>query len=245
MQQLILDQRIFNFWEEIMLGTLQEGLRLYNMKRWELALDEFLEAWERVLPEDEVNSIELAYHLGLCYTKLGKFDEALLFLEQVVTGASDITRLYQCRMTLAYIYVITKRSKMAETELQRLSEAGFESVQVYTILAYAAWSERQYQKAIELYKKALQLDNNNATAINGLGYILVDTAMDIEKGLLFCKKAVDLNPRNASYLDSLGWAYFKNGNSTEAVNWLRRALDLAPNQKEIRNHIKIVAGGEV
>ncbi|MDR2535869.1 MAG: tetratricopeptide repeat protein [Treponema sp.] len=225
-----------------MVGTIQEGIRLFNMKRWELAIQEFLEALTRVNPEDETLSGDLAYYLGLCYTKLEQFDEALLYLEQVVTGTQNAMRMYQCRITLAYIYVITKRSKMAESELARLAETGFESVQLYTILAYTAWADRQYQKAVDLYKKALQLDNNNATAINGLGYILVDTAMDPQNGLLFCKKAVDINPKNPSYLDSLGWAYFKTGNHKEAVNWLRRALDLAPQQKEIRNHIKIVAG---
>lgn len=225
-----------------MVGTIQEGIRLFNMKRWDMALQEFLGALEKAKPDNVIQTIELAYYLGLCYTKLEQFDEALLYLEQVVTGTHDAMRVYQCRITLAYIYVITKRAQMAESELERLAETGFESVQLYTILAYTAWSERQYQKAVDLYKKALQLDNSNATAINGLGYILVDTAMDVQKGLLFCKKAVDINPKNASYLDSLGWAYFKNGNSAEAVNWLRRALDLAPQQKEIRNHIKIVAG---
>ncbi|MDR0525351.1 MAG: tetratricopeptide repeat protein [Spirochaetaceae bacterium] len=227
-----------------MIGTIEEGIRLYNMKRWELAVQAFLKASDRIEPDDDAQSLELAYYLGLCYTKLEEFDEALIYLEQVVTGAQDALRINQCRMTLAYIYVITKRSKMAESEIARLTESGFESVQVYTILAYTAWADRQYQKAVDLYKKALQLDNNNATAINGLGYILVDTAMDPQNGLLFCKKAVDMNPKNPSYLDSLGWAYFKNGNHKEAVNWLRRALDLAlaPQQKEIRNHIKIVAG---
>ena len=225
-----------------MIGTIQEGIRLFNLKRWDMALQEFLSALEKAKPEEETLNEELAYYLGLCYTKLEQFDDALLYLEQVVTSSHDTLRVYQCRITLAYIYVITKRVKMAESELERLGETGFESVQLYTILAYTAWSERQYQKAVDLYKKALQMDNSNATAINGLGYILVDTAMDVQKGLLFCKKAVDMNPKNPSYLDSLGWAYFKNGNAAEAVNWLRRALDLAPQQKEIRNHIKIVAG---
>jgi tetratricopeptide (TPR) repeat protein len=227
-----------------MIGTIQEGIRLFNMKRWDMALQEFLEARGKLknAESDSAQSLELAYYLGLCYTKLERFDDALLYLEQVVTSGQDMMRVYQCRITLAYIYVVTKRSKMAESELDSLMANGFQSVQLYTILAYTACSEHQYQKAVDLYTKALKLDNNNSTAINGLGFILVDTAIDIHKGLLFCKKAVDMNPRNAAYLDSLGWAYFKSGNSQEAVNWLHRALDLAPQHKEIRNHIKIVAG---
>ncbi|MDR1302797.1 MAG: tetratricopeptide repeat protein [Treponema sp.] len=231
---------------ETLTETLQEGIRLFNLKRWDMALRVFLQLHTDTNEEDSKVTSELAYYLGLCYTKLGRFDDALLYLEQVVNAESNVLRVYQCRLTLAYIYVITERTKMAEFELGRLSEIGFESVQLYTILAYSACSEQQYRKAVELYAKALQLDNNNSTAMNGLGYILADTAMNVQQGLIFCKKAVDLNPENAAYLDSLGWAYFKNGDAAEARNWLRRALGiatLASQQKEIRNHIRIVAGG--
>ncbi|MDR3115747.1 MAG: tetratricopeptide repeat protein [Treponema sp.] len=223
--------------------TLQEGIRLFNLKRWDMALRIFQQLLSNT--EDIKVTTELAYYLGLCYTKLGHFDDALFHLEQVINAESNILRVYQCRLTLAYIYVITERTQMAEFELNRLSEIGFESVQLYTVLAYSACSEKQYQKAVELYTKALQLDNNNTTAMNGLGYILVDTAMNVQQGLVFCKKAVDRNPDNAAYLDSLGWAYFKNGEAMEARNWLRRALSIASvasQQKEIRKHIQIVAG---
>jgi tetratricopeptide (TPR) repeat protein len=68
---------------------------------------------------DPGENTELAYFLGLCYTKLERYDEALLYLEQVVTAGQDPLRVYQCRLTLAYIYVITKRAKLAEFELKR------------------------------------------------------------------------------------------------------------------------------
>ena len=221
-------------------GTLQEGIRLFRMKRWELALKEFLSIETEKFDAEE--NAELAYYLGLCYTKLSRFDEALLYLEQVVTSGQDVLRIYQCRMTLAYIYVMTKRSKMAEFELKRLQNNGFESAQLYTTLAYAAWLQRNYKNAVDLYEKALDLDENNTTAINSLGYILVDTDMDLLRGLRLCRKAVDRKPQNPAYLDSLGWACFKNGDLLDARTWLRRALDLAPQEKVIREHVRIVTG---
>jgi tetratricopeptide (TPR) repeat protein len=221
-------------------GVLQEGIRLYRHKRWELALEELLRVnTERFNPEENA---ELAYYLGLCYTKLGRYDDALLYLEQVVTSGHDPLRGYQCRMTLAYIYVITKRSKMAEFELNRLANSGFESAQLYTTLAYAAWAQKRYKQSVEYYEKALELDENNTTALNGLGFVLVDTDMDLIRGLRCCKKAVDLKPQNSSYLDSLGWAYYKNGELLEARTWLRRALESAPQQKEIKEHLRTVTG---
>jgi tetratricopeptide (TPR) repeat protein len=131
---------------------------------------------------------------------------------------------------------------MAEFELKRLETSGFESVQLYTTLAYAAWAQKHAKRAVEYYEKALDLDGKNANALNGLGFVLVDTDMDLIRGLRCCKKAVDLKPNNPAYLDSLGWAYFKNGEFLEARTWLRRALDAAPHMKEIKEHFKTVTG---
>jgi tetratricopeptide (TPR) repeat protein len=221
-------------------GNLEEGKRLFRMKRWDLALRELLQVNADKFSGEE--NADLAYYLGLCYTKLSRYDDALLYLEQVVTSGQDVLRIYQCRMTLAYIYVITKRSKMAEFELKRLQNSGFESAQLYTTLAYAAWTQKNYKGAVELYEKAMDLDETNTTAMNGLGYILVDTDMDLIRGLRLCRRAVDSKPQNPAYLDSLGWAYFKNGELLEARTWLRRAMDMAPQEKTIREHFRIVTG---
>ncbi|MDR0498095.1 MAG: tetratricopeptide repeat protein [Treponema sp.] len=223
-------------------GSLAEGIRLYRLKRWELSLAELLSINTEKFGIDE--NLELAYYLGLCYTKLERYDDALLYLEQVVTTGHDVLRTYQCRLTLAYIYVITNRSKMAEFELKRLASSGFESVQLYTTLAYAAWAQKRFKQAVDYYEKALDLDGSNATALNGLGFVLVDANMDILRGLRCCKKAVDLKPQNPAYLDSLGWAYFKNGELLEARTWLRRAVEAAPHQKVIKEHFNTVSGGK-
>jgi tetratricopeptide (TPR) repeat protein len=219
-------------------GALKEGIRLFRLSRWEPALAELLKVDTDGFSAEE--TADLAYYLGLCYTKLKRYDDALLYLEQVVTSSPDPLRLYQCRMTLAYIYAISGRSKLAEFELGKLVEGGFESVQIYTTLAYAAWSQRHYQKAVDYYEKALELDENNPTALNGLGYILADSDLDVPRGLRLCRRALDKKPQSPAYLDSLGWAYFKSGDTAEARIWLRRALDMAPYQKEIREHMKTV-----
>ncbi len=226
--------------EDNVFEKFQEGIKLYRMKKWDNALKEFLSKADEKLDDDE--KPELNYYLGLCYTKLKQYDEALNFLEQVVTAGHDILRVYQCRMMLAYIYIITKRIKMAEFELQRLQSSGLESPLLYNALAYTAWAEKRNKKAVELYEKTLEIDTNNATAMNGLGYILADSGQDVMKGLRLCRRAVDIRPQSAAYLDSLGWAYYKSGEVVEARTWLRRALELAPDENEIKRHFKIVTG---
>jgi tetratricopeptide (TPR) repeat protein len=212
------------------------------MKRYDLCLKELLQVDGSGFSGED--NAELAYYLGLCYTKLGRYEDALLYLDQVIAGGQNVLRAYQCRMTVAYIYVITKKIKMAEFELARLQKSGFESVQLYTTLAYAAWTQKNAKGAIDLYETALDMDENNTTAMNGLGYILVETNDDIIRGLRLCRRAVDRRPQNPAYLDSLGWAYFKNGEIIEARTWLRRAIESAPKEKEIPDHYRIVTGEE-
>jgi tetratricopeptide (TPR) repeat protein len=212
------------------------------MKRYDMALKELVQVdGVGVSPEENA---ELAYYLGLCHTKLEHYEEALLYLDQVISAGQNVLRSYQCRMTLAYIYVITRKTKMAEFELGRLQKSGFESVQLYTTLAYASWVQRNVKQAVEYYERALDMDGNNTTAMNGLGFILVETNEDLIRGLRLCRRAVDRKPQNVAYLDSLGWAYFKNGEVLESRSWLRRAIDLAPKEKEIQDHWRIVTGEE-
>jgi tetratricopeptide (TPR) repeat protein len=221
----------------------KKGLRLYHTRRWEKALDEFLELEAEKLSHDEQS--ELAYYMGLCCTKLERFDQALQYFEQVIGIDSGPMRVYQCRMILAYIYIVTGRAKMAAAELNRLQGSGLESVMLYNTLAYAAYVQKDFLGAIENYEKALDLDQDNGTALNSLGYVLADTGMDKIRGLRLCRKAVEKNSQNAAYLDSVGWACYKCGKLTEARSWLRKAKDIAPQVKEIADHFKIVSRGAV
>ncbi|GHU26205.1 hypothetical protein FACS1894172_18270 [Spirochaetia bacterium] len=223
-----------------MAGTLQEGIRLFHLKRFEMAVEELLRVNIGTLDKEAAS--ELNYYLGLVFTKVGRLEDALLYLEQVVTANVQPLKVRQCRMTLAYIYAVTKRPEMAEFELQKVVEGGYESALLYSTLAYAAWQQKQGQKAADLYQKALNLDDKNTTALNGLGFVLVDSGIDPARGLQLCQQAVDKNPQNPAYLDSLGWAFFKNGNKQEATNYLQKAGSLAPQEREIRRHIRLLSG---
>ncbi|MDR2795503.1 MAG: tetratricopeptide repeat protein [Spirochaetaceae bacterium] len=221
-----------------MTAKFEDAVRLYSMKRWDSALQAFQGVDASKFSTEE--KTELAYYMGLCYTKLERHNDAILYFEQVVTGEASPLRICQCRLTLAYIYMITKRPRMAEFELERLIKNGFKSVQIYTMMAYAAWMQKQFDRAVKMYESALDIDPDNTTAMNGLGFLLVENGADLRRGLDLCRKAVDKRPQNAAYMDSLGWAYYKTGQLVEARQWLRRALDLAPRQKDISSHMKIL-----
>lgn len=212
---------------------LQEAVQLYKNRRYEAALAALLECG--IDPDDNP---EIAYYLGLCYTKLEKYDDALLYLEQVVTNHTNILLIYQSRMILSYIYCITGRYRLAEFEVKQLLEQGFESPQVYSTFGYIHYMLDRVEESLSSLEKALKLDPDNANALNSLGYIMAEEGREPRRAVSYCLAAVKRNPNNYAYLDSLGWAYFKAGNYPEAREYLRKAMDLARGNKVIAGHMK-------
>lgn len=215
--------------------ALERGIDSYSKGQYRKALREFMEA-----RTDDPDDCEISYYLGLCNVKLGMNEEALVYLEQTVTGSTNLLFIYQSRMILAFLYSITGRYKLAEFEISKLLESGYESPQVFSAAAYIAYSQGFTGESIEYLKKALDLDPENANALNSLGYILAEEEKDTEAAVDFCRRAVEKSPENPAYLDSLGWACFKAGKGDEARGYLRKALDKAGDNRIIQRHLNRV-----
>ncbi|MGP1587662.1 MAG: tetratricopeptide repeat protein [Treponemataceae bacterium] len=221
-----------------MADVLKQGIKLYKSGKYGEALKFFL----GVSSDSLESKNELAYYLGLSYARLNKFEEALLYLEQVVTNGTDKEKINQCTLALAVIYSMTDRSKMAEFELGKLAEKGINTDQFLCTKGYVAWYRDEIDKAIECYEQVLAHNPENSTALNGLGYILTTTGKDYTRALFLCKKAHDLNPNSAAYLDSLGWVYFNLGLFAEAETFVNKAYKLFPQNEEIQEHLKEIKG---
>ncbi|UTC61999.1 tetratricopeptide repeat protein [Treponema sp. OMZ 787] len=222
-----------------MYSELKEGVNLYNKKDYQEALVFFLS----VSTEDALIKIEINYYIGLIYSRLSEYEQALEYLEQVVTASKDIAKVYQCRLILAFIYANTGRTRLAEFELSKLIEAGYESVQVFSSLAYVYYEHQETEKAIGYYEKALKAAPENSTALNGLAYILAETDMDLTRSLLLCKKAVEKQPENPAYLDSMALIYHKMDLASEAKTYITRAKEKLPDNKIILKHFDMITSG--
>lgn len=189
---------------------------------------------------DEEDYLDLAYLLGLCYSRLKKHDEALLYLEQVVTQGDDGPRTRQCRMALAVIYASTGRSKLAEYELRKLAELEQETPQICSALGHSSWKQGKLEEGIVWYRKALQLDPENAGALNGYGYLLACADRKLDIAFTCCQKAFDAHPENPAYADSLGWVLYKQGRYQEASRYVRAAANELGTEREVREHLDAI-----
>lgn len=220
---------------------LKPGVELYKKKAYTDALAYFLS-----LPSDTgADKMEIAYFLGLCYAKLQKYDDALTYLEAVVTSGGQLERVLQCRFLLAVIYASTGRRRLADFELNKLQETGFMPASVYAANAFVAWEQEDVEKCLAYYQKSLESDPSNITSLNGLGYVLACEEKDLTKALSLCKQAVDKAPDSAACLDSLGWVYYKLGLYDDSIKYLEQAEAIDRDNPEIAEHIRIAKMGDV
>ena len=94
-----------------------------------------------------------------------------------------------------------------------------------------------YDKAEEQFRKALEIDPQNAAVLNYLGYMLADHDQKLPEALKMIREAVLLEPQNYAYLDSLGWVYYKTGQYELAEENIRKANERNNGDPTIHDHL--------
>ncbi len=87
------------------------------------------------------------------------------------------------------------------------------------------------------FRKALELQPNQALVLNYLGYSLVEKNMKIDEARDMIERAVAGDPDNGYITDSLGWVLYKIGEFEAAVPHMERAVELLPSDPVINDHL--------
>ena len=64
---------------------------------------------------------------------------------------------------------------------------------------------------------------NDPAALNALGFTLADHTKNLARARKLIERAHAAAPKNPAILDSLGWVYFRQGRTTEALQYLKAA----------------------
>jgi len=83
---------------------------------------------------------------------------------------------------------------------------------------------------------AYELDPNNPTLQNALGYTLTVHTDQYDTAFELITAALAQRPDDAAILDSMGWVLFKRGEHEEALLYLERAYDIFPDP-EVAGHL--------
>jgi tetratricopeptide (TPR) repeat protein len=94
-----------------------------------------------------------------------------------------------------------------------------------------------FSKSLEKMRAVLDVNPDNANAMNFIGYTLADRGADFEEAERLLTRALELKPDNGNYLDSLGWVYFRKGDLQKAAEVLERAQSASPGEPTICEHL--------
>lgn len=90
--------------------------------------------------------------------------------------------------------------------------------------ALIATGTGDYELADRNLSTVVEIDPNNASALNALGYSWADRDMNLEQAKDYIDRALALEPDDPAIMDSKGWVEYRLGNLVVAEDWLRRAL---------------------
>jgi Flp pilus assembly protein TadD len=90
------------------------------------------------------------------------------------------------------------------------------------------------------YREAIELQENNAVAMNNLAYLFAERDIHLEEALAMVDQALMAEPEDASFLDTKGWVLYRLGHNAEALDYVKRALAILPDNQEIKRHFEIL-----
>lgn len=128
------------------------------------------------------------------------------------------------------------RSEMAMALLDRQLRNYPDDIQLRFIRAMRHYESGDLDGMERDLRHIIDIDPDNAMALNALGYTLIDVTERHAEGFELIRRAHELDPDSPAILDSLGWAYHKLGDDSRALPYLIAAYQGQPDQ-EIAAHL--------
>lgn len=115
---------------------------------------------------------------------------------------------------------------------------------IYTYYKTVAYYEtKQYDKMSEVMLAWLKKYPEDAMALNGYGYMMLERATtpeEIQKAMVYLKKAIAIAPDDPAIMDSIGWGYFKEKNYADARAYLWPAYNRLKQPDVIAHYIALL-----
>lgn len=177
----------------------------------------------RIEPNDAVTH----FILGVIYKKKGMFDEALKELKTAIDLEKNMSQGY---IQLAYIYLHQKKTEEAVNILNKSMNlpSSKQTMEIPLLLGMIYLQNKQYEKAIEVYRRILWHSPDNQEAWYQMG-IANERLEHIDKSAGCFYKCIKINPKHANAYNYIGYMYAeKKIRLDDAVRLIHKALEIEP-----------------
>jgi tetratricopeptide (TPR) repeat protein len=176
------------------------------------------------------------YKLGYIMNDKGKYQKAVEYLLASVKIDEDYASAYN---ELGYAYDKLDRISLA---LDNYLKAYNLNPKIATYAAnvasvyFAVSDYEDLDKALEYYKKSVDIDDKNAKSNYRIGWILNDKAKYIE-AKSYLNRAVEIDPSYSEAWIELGWIEFSDGNNAIAESDFLKALQFSSKSELARYYL--------
>lgn len=154
------------------------------------------------------------------------YEEAFKAADKALEYNPDNIELYQY-IAPAY-YQIEEYDKAIATYAVAMEKADTTDSELMSSLASGLgdvyFMKKDTLKAFEQYEKALEYNPGNIMAMNNYAYFLAESGQDLDKAERLSGMSVKYEPENPTYLDTYAWIYFKKGEYSLALTYMKAAI---------------------
>ena len=163
---------------------------------------------------DSENFIPARLRLAYVYYQKQQKDQARQILEELKAQAPDREDIY---LTISYFYEEENMWHRAIATLQEGLARLPKSAEIHFRLAILYEKQKDREASIRQIKKVLELDPENADALNFLGYSYAEAGTHLDEAERLIQEALRAKPDSGHIIDSRGGVNCKKGLYDKAV----------------------------
>ena len=161
------------------------------------------------------------YYLGFTNAILHKYNIALEYYNRYINHSDNDDRKAITFTAIGNVYYEIGNNKLLLEDMEG--------------------AEREFIKAIENYKKSMELKKDYADAINKIAYLYAETSNDkdiLSEAKRMIEEMLVIYKHKYEYWETHGIIMIKLGKYEDAIKSLKKANELAPNNKDVLKHLK-------
>jgi tetratricopeptide (TPR) repeat protein len=184
-------------------------------------------------PNDQTLTIMLA----MLYGDKPDPAQATQILQPLLHGTGEDQEIY---IDMAQVQQRGKKYADAEQSAQKaeqIAQDPSDKQSAWFMLGAIYSDQKKFDQAEVQFRKVIDANPNNASALNYLGYMLADRGIRLDEATSLIQRALKQDPENYAYLDSMGWAYYKQNKLAEAEEFLQKAVNGEGHDPTILSHL--------
>lgn len=208
------------------------AVALFNLKRPEVA-QENVESAIRILSRTKANDRLLADSLVLKAVMIATKGDSESAIEELLKATALVPSHFDAHFTLGRAYFGNGDMERAVSSFRTALGIMPGNTEARFFLATTLERRGDYEEALSEYRAMLSLNKESARANLGLGVLLIKLEGDKSlEGVAALRKAINLNGDLYEARITLGKSLLRTKRADEAVEHLKRAVELAPRNPE-------------